>query len=118
MVTFKDGRRPILIPSAAHKKWHKEAMLELTRQLAPKDKIEKCQVHIHIFFPDRRKADITNKVESLMDVLVDYGVILDDAWQIVPKLVLTAEYNKEYPGANIHIIEEGEVEQEEMLMRR
>lgn len=42
-----------------------------------------------IFYPStRRKADATNKAESIMDLLVDAGIIEDDNWFIVPELSL------------------------------
>jgi Holliday junction resolvase RusA-like endonuclease len=31
---------------------------------------------------DNRRRDLTNMAESVMDLLVDYGVIADDRWQI------------------------------------
>lgn len=33
-------------------------------------------------------ADLTNKAESVMDLLVDCGIIVDDSWQVVEKLTL------------------------------
>ena len=38
--------------------------------------------------PDNRRADLTNKAESIMDLLVDCKVIVDDSWQEVPRLLL------------------------------
>lgn len=34
-------------------------------------------------FKDKRHRDLTNLAESVMDLLVDYGTIADDRWQIV-----------------------------------
>lgn len=36
----------------------------------------------------KRKGDLTNKAESILDALVDNGVLLDDNWFLVPKLLL------------------------------
>ena len=55
--------------------------------------------------PDKRKTDLTNKAESVMDLLVDCGVIEDDSWQFVPKLYLSClGTDKEKPGATIWIL--------------
>ena len=95
--------KPMFLPSIAHKKWHKEAMLDMLRQGVVAKKYEKAKVDIHIYFPDKRKADLTNKAESIMDILVDYGVLLDDCWQCVDSLNLSGSYTKERVGANVII---------------
>jgi Holliday junction resolvase RusA-like endonuclease len=39
-------------------------------------------VKIQFMIRDNRRRDLTNMAESVMDLLVDYGVIADDRWQI------------------------------------
>ena len=48
-----------------------------------------CFQYMTIYPPDRRKADLTNKAESIADLLVDNGFLADDNWTVVPKVVLT-----------------------------
>jgi len=45
--------------------------------------IERAEVTLTVFPKTRRAADLTNKAESVMDLLVDTAVIKDDNWFIV-----------------------------------
>lgn len=60
-----------------------------------------------IFYPStKRKADATNKAESVMDLLVDAGIIEDDNWFVVPKVELQfGGVDKEKPRVEIIIHE-------------
>lgn len=60
-------------------------------------------IEIATGFPDNRKADLTNKAESVMDLLVLAGVIQDDSWQVAPRLILDGYLDREKPGATIKI---------------
>lgn len=41
------------------------------------------------FYPsNNRRCDLTNKAESIMDLLVDTGVLTDDNWHLVKSLRL------------------------------
>lgn len=92
-----------IIPSDLFKKWHNSAKLQILSQKKNKV-IEQCQeIEITLYFGTKKKADITNKVESIMDLLVDCKVLADDSYLVVPKLTLTAEYRKNDPGAKILI---------------
>ena len=101
-IVFADNR-PVLVSSKKHKQWHKDAMQQLLLAGVKVAKIERCSVDVTIYFPDNRKADLTNKVESIMDLLVDYGVIEDDRWQVVHTLSLFGVIDKENPRAEISI---------------
>lgn len=71
------------------------------------DKIySSCMIEITVYFPDKRKSDLTNKVESIMDLLVDCWIIEDDNHTVVTKLFLYSGWvDKDNPRANIHILE-------------
>lgn len=79
------GSRPILISTPAHASWHEEQMWMLKGKKVPSVIRE---IHLDFYSPDMRKADSTNKTESVMDLLVDAGLIKDDNWFVIPKLVL------------------------------
>lgn len=99
------GKRAFLIGSQDYLDWKSVAKQQISSQLK-KDFIkfvEPVSIQIDVYFPDRRKADITNKVESIMDAMVDEGVIEDDKWQCVPELILTGQYDKENPRVVIRI---------------
>lgn len=78
------GKFPNLIPSKNYTEWHKDALL----QLSGKGKITSSELNLTFFAPDNRKFDLTNKAESIMDTLVDAGLISDDNYSVVSKLTL------------------------------
>ncbi len=77
------GTRPMLLPSSKYMEWHKDASLQLVQQKIPKDKISGFSVTVQFYVPDLRKADSSNKFESIMDLLVDNDIIEDDNWWVV-----------------------------------
>lgn len=82
------GSRPILLPSSKYKEWHTDASLQIKQQkIQP---VKGCieSVILTFYAPDRRKFDLTNKAESIMDLLVDNGIIEDDNYSIIPNLQL------------------------------
>lgn len=96
-----------LFPSSAHKKWHGPASAELMAQPRKSGFIENIsKVIIEFSFGDRRKADLTNKAESVMDLLVDNKIIIDDSWQEVPKIETGGGYEKGNFSAEIIIFYE------------
>jgi Holliday junction resolvase RusA-like endonuclease len=96
------GRYPILLPSAKYQEWHKDASKQLTG--AHRGKICPTMIEIKVFSPDSRKSDLTNKAESIMDLLVDNGVLEDDNWFCCPNISLKfGGTDKDNPRAEIKI---------------
>ena len=99
----RKGNRTFNIPSEQYRNWHRMA----SEQLIGGEKIiGSCEVQITFHMPDKRRADLTNKAESIMDLLVDLEIIQDDSWQHIPRLILSCDgVNKENPGADIWLRE-------------
>lgn len=76
------GGRVFMVPSEAHEAWHRDASYQIAK-FRPERPLERCEVAITIYAADRRRADLTNAAESLMDLLVDNGFIVDDNWFVV-----------------------------------
>lgn len=102
-IVFAKGR-PIIVSSKKHKEWQEEQMWVVKG----KGKVEEVKnIDITLYAPDRRKGDLTNKAESIMDLLVDAGIIEDDNWTIVPNVYLRfGGVDKENPRAVITINKE------------
>lgn len=79
------GSKRFLAPSAEHEAWEQEQLLNL-RNVQPVQ--PPYSIQIIIYAPDRRTADLTNKAESLMDVLVKAGVLTDDNWFVLSNIHL------------------------------
>lgn len=106
----KNSRRVLLVrgrilyaPSKDYEQWRHDNLLMLKIQkIQPISDID--HVHIKIYPPTRRAADATNKAESVMDILVDAGIIEDDNWYIVPKVICEfIEVDKSNPRAEVII---------------
>ncbi len=100
-ITTKTGRS---FPSKNYTEWHKDASYQLLQQNALKGQFYASQGHLNLVFymPDNRKADLTNKAESVMDLLVDNGWLEDDSWQIVPMITLQcAGVDKDNPRCEV-----------------
>lgn len=51
--------------------------------------------------PDNRRKDLTNAAESVMDLLVDAGILSDDCWQVIPNVTLLGMLDSKSPGCII-----------------
>jgi hypothetical protein len=84
---FCRGGRPVVLPSEAYVAWHEEQLYAL-----PKTKNAPLGCFTSIvctFYPrTKRKADLSNKFESVADLLVDALILEDDNWFILGEVVL------------------------------
>ena len=100
---FSRGNRVIVIPSENHEVWHEEQSYRIKR-FRPKKPIEKCEVEMMFYAPDRRRADLDNKSTTILDLLVDNQIILDDSWFVINKLTLEfVKVDKKFPRVEIKI---------------
>lgn len=102
------GHRPAIISSKDYMAWHTVAMYELKSQIKGMARRIRAsgpyQVEIWLWAENMRKGDMTNKAESLNDLLVDMEIIEDDNWFVVPDVVLHfMGIDKENPRAEIGI---------------
>ena len=79
--------RTIMIANKKYAEWHKDASAQLVAMRVGKAE-GKLAITILLYPPDRVKGDLSNKAESVMDLLVDCGVIEDDNWFVVDELIL------------------------------
>lgn len=92
--------RPIVTSSAAHKEWHADA----SEQLKGIKKQDCHKAHFVLYAPDRRKGDLSNKWESVADLLVDLGIIEDDNWFVLEDVhMIFGGVEKDNPRAEIEL---------------
>lgn len=101
----KNGR-PFITASSAFKQWHGPAVMlmkqQMSRTLGVKWPIARTsQVMIKLFYEDRRRRDATNTVESIMDLLVDAGILADDNWIAVGPMGIFPYLRAGAPGWEI-----------------
>jgi Holliday junction resolvase RusA-like endonuclease len=96
------NKRPIMIPSKQYLQYEKDC-----KYFMPSEKTE-GQVNVKALFymPTRRRVDLVNLLQALLDVLVKYGVIEDDNSNVVVSVdgskVL---YDKENARTEVEITE-------------
>ncbi len=99
---FVRGGKLVNIPSPQYAKWHKEASRNLPDDSEIANPIDR--IELYFYAPDRRASDLTNKAESIMDLLVDNNIIEDDNWWIVNKVLLYfGGVDKANPRCDVYI---------------
>ena len=99
----KTGKR-FITSSDNFKSWHDVALKSIIEQKTPHFLKENLKVDITLNYGSKRKFDLSNKAESILDLLVDAGIIIDDNFTIVKQLNLKiGEYKKDIWNAKIKI---------------
>lgn len=80
-INTRSGRS---FPSSKYTAWHKDASLQIRGATPIKEK----GITLLFYMPDNRRTDLTNKAESVMDLLVDNNLLGDDSWQITGDVIL------------------------------
>lgn len=95
--------RPFIMPSKKYKEYEKDALWFI-----PKVTTIDIPVNVKCLFymPTRRKCDLVNMQEAILDVMVKAGLLADDNYSIVQSMdgsrVL---YDKENPRTEVYITE-------------
>ncbi len=94
-INTRSGRS---FPSSKYTAWHKDASFQIRGAHIQTQK----DFVLKFYMPDNRRTDLTNKAESVMDLLVDNSLIEDDCWQITGQVTLIpAGVDKENPRVEI-----------------
>lgn len=96
--------KPFIMPSKKYKEYEKNAMWFIPFPDKPIDK--PVNVKCLFYMPTKRKCDLVNMQEAILDVLVKAGLLADDNFSIVQSMdgsrVL---YDKENPRTEVIITE-------------
>ena len=99
-----DRRTGRTFPNKRFTEWHKAAVLYVKQQHAHQLNEGPFALYLEFTHGDKIRRDSDNGVSSILDLLVDCGVLQDDNWMVVSKIVTTNLYDKGNPGVNISII--------------
>lgn len=81
--------RPLIISSKRFKEWHNTANKFVKASYSDLDTKKAVSLVSMVIYPStRRKSDLSNKFESVADLLVDTGILEDDNWFVIPKVVM------------------------------
>lgn len=91
-------------PSKKFIQWQNDALKQVRLQTRQRFLVPVGMEAI-IYFGTNARADLDNKITSILDMLVEALVLRDDKWQDVPRIAAQAEYRKGQPGAFIRLTE-------------
>lgn len=110
---FVRNGKPVVTSSEFHNEWFRDASIQIASWRNKQTAVvrnnlpikRQVEITITIFSPDSRKGDLTNKAESVMDLLVAAKILEDDNWECVPALTLVyGGVDQHYPRAEVAII--------------
>lgn len=96
-IQLPNGRN---IPGKKYQQWHKDAMSQAVAQkklLQQLPVTREVVIHLDFVHGDQRRRDSDNGTSSILDLLVDAGILEDDKWQIVRQIHITNTYEKNDP---------------------
>ena len=98
--------RPFIMPSKQYKEYEKAALWFIPKV----ETIDKpVNVQCLFYMPTRRKCDLVNMQEAILDVMVKAGLIADDNYTIVQSMNGSRVfYDKKYPRTEVYITLAGE----------
>ena len=101
-ITLPNGRN---IPGKRYREWHEAALPQVLAQLKGTRPLldEPCEVALSFYHGDFRRRDCDNGASSILDLLVDAGVLSDDNWKIVQTLKVANFYDKGNPRVKVEI---------------
>lgn len=100
-----DTRTGRSFPNKKFTEWHKTAVAYLRYNFIKDMKPFKGPVQVDMTFTHgtMRRADSDNKVSSILDLLVDVGMIPDDSWTIVRSIGVTNRYEKGFSSCTVEV---------------
>lgn len=100
-IQLPNGRN---IPSKQYQQWHKSAEMQVRMMTIGHKAIGyPVIVSLSFFHGDLRRRDSDNGTSSILDTLVDAGVLADDKWEIVRVLNVYNHYDKGHARCEIDI---------------
>ena len=100
-INTKDG---LSFSSKAFTDWQNEALKQVRLQTRQRFYLP-VQIEVVIYFATLGKADVDNRLTSILDMLTEALVLRDDKWESVPLMKVEAAYRPKAPGAFIRLEE-------------
>lgn len=104
-INTRSGRS---FPSKKFSQWHAGAVSEIRRQWEGAPLAGTLNIALVFLHKDKKRRDSDNQVSSILDTLVDAGVLQDDSWRIVRWISVTNITDPERKGRCEITIMEGQ----------
>lgn len=70
-----------------------------------KEPITRCDMHVRLYFPDRRDRDLSNYIKAVEDFLVGHKILMDDNHTVITRQTLESRgVDAKHPRAEISIL--------------
>ena len=103
-INTRSGRS---FPNQRYMKWHNAVVSQLHLLLLQKQihAFTDCKVRMTVTFTHDtlRRRDSDNQLSSVLDTLVDAGILEDDNWKIIPEKHIYDKYKKDHARCEIEI---------------
>ena len=104
-INTRSGRS---FPNARYTRWHNDAVEQIYRKqladkIAPIAEGERVKLTVTFYHGDYKRRDSDNQLSSILDLLVDAGILADDNWQIIPQKEIFDVFDKDNARAVISI---------------
>lgn len=102
---FVRNGKIINTPSKRYKEWHNSVALPLALQFKNCTVIDyPISINIVLYYGTKHRHDLDNALGSLMDLLVDVGILVDDDVNHVSQIAIQhGGQDKENPRAEIYL---------------
>lgn len=96
-------------PNKRYMEWHNAVVSQLQLLLLQKQirTFSDCRIKMTVTFyhGDMKRRDSDNQLSSILDTLVDAGIIEDDNWKVIPVKLILDDYDKGNPRVELEIEE-------------
>ena len=93
-------------PNKRYAEWHDHAVLQVRSQARGYKAPLPCSIVIKFWHGDKRIRDSDNMLSSILDMLIDSGILLDDRWEYVPHKEVFDFYERGKPRCEIMVEEQ------------
>lgn len=109
-VYLKNKRRVVVLSSNEYATWERNTVIQIKSWMVEQVKakgsifpLTSCAISLIFYFPNKRRRDLTNASEGVMDSLVKCGVLSDDNWLVMNPIKLRGRLSTTKPRIEIYL---------------
>jgi hypothetical protein len=96
--------RPRILSSKEYIDWENSMFYYLLKEKITNLHLESVHIELRFYPKDKKQFDMSNKVESIFDLLVRYKTLVDDNFKIIKSYnVVFVDYDKINPRVEVDI---------------
>lgn len=101
--------KPVMLSSSTYDQWRSDQMVLFNKAAAGMAiagyslPIARAKIKVHFYFGDSFDRDLSNKFETIADMLVDAGIIIDDSFKVLKPITLDGWVCRDHPCTIIYL---------------